>query len=389
MDFLYISPEFPPYSRQFIQRLARHGVRVWAVGEADFYDMPEDLRENLDWYVRADLEDPLAVRRAVEELLAAQTGLGQAPNIDRVESHNESWLRLEGFINAAFDVPGIRPEGLDRLKKKSAMKAVFRACGFPVAEGEVVGAVDHALTFARTLGYPVILKPDEGVGAGGIYRVESPAELEAMIPALPETYMLERFMAAPIVTFDGLADMAGRILFENALVYGDGVLDYVLGKDTFFYVTRRIPHDLLQAGRRLVEAFEIRGKFFHFEFFRVEAAYYPIEINCRPPGGAILDMMNFSADVDLYDAYARMVQGKTVELPKEKKYYCCYVGRRERAYAMTHDEIMAAFGGALCAFEENPPIFQQAMGRYRYILRSAAEKEIRHMAERILEPLQG
>jgi hypothetical protein len=29
------------------------------------------------------------------------------------------------------------------------------------------------------------------------------------------------------------------------------------------------------------------------------------------------------------------------------------------------------------------------MGRYRYILRSAAEKEILHMAERILEPLQG
>ena len=51
--------------------------------------------------------------------------------------------------------------------------------------------------------------------------------------------------------------------------------------------------------------------------------------------------------------------------------------------------VIAAFGGALCAFEENPPIFQQAMGRYRYILRSAAEKEILHMAERILEPLQG
>jgi predicted ATP-grasp superfamily ATP-dependent carboligase len=389
MDFLYISPEFPPYGRQFIQRLARHGVRVWALGEADFYDMPEDLRENLQWYVRANLKDLIAVRRAVEELLAAQTSLGQSPNIDRVESHNESWLRLEGYINAAFDVQGIRPKGLDRLKKKSEMKTVFRACGFPVAEGMIVGSIDHALSFARTLGYPVILKPDEGVGAGGIYRVESPEELEAIVPTLPEIYMLERFMAAPIVTYDGLTDAAGHVLFENSLVYGDGVLEYVLGKDTFFYVTRDIPHDLLRTGRRLVEAFEIRGKFFHFEFFRVNQTYYPIEINCRPPGGAILDMMNFSADLDLYEAYARMVQGKTVELPKEKKYYCCYLGRRERDYAMTHDAVIAAFGGALCAFEENPPIFQQAMGRYRYILRSAAEKEILHMAKRILEALQA
>jgi hypothetical protein len=63
--------------------------------------------------------------------------------------------------------------------------------------------------------------------------------------------------------------ISGDILFENSLIYGDGVLDYILGKDTFFYVSRDIPHKLSRIGRQLAKLFDIRRKFFHFEFFIV------------------------------------------------------------------------------------------------------------------------
>lgn len=384
MDFLYLSPEFPPYSRMFIQCLRRRGARVWGIGEADFYAMAQPLRQCLAWYVRTDLNDAGAVRQAVESLLSVQARMGLSPRFDRVESHNEQWLRLESTINAIFDIPGIRPETLDRIKKKSAMKAVFVSHGFPVAEGELVRSAAHGRQLARHLGFPLILKPDEGVAAGGIYRVENPENLEAALARLDTPYLMERYIDAPIVTYDGLTDGNGRVIFENSLVYGDGVLAYVLGEDPFFYVNRRISPDLAAAGRRLVEAFAIREKFFHFEFFRTAADYYPIEINCRPPGGPILDMMNFSADVDLYDAYARMVFGEQVALPAEKKYYCSYLGRRDRDYAMSHAAVVDACGAALVDFAENPPLFQLVMGRYRYILRSPAEDWIRQMAERIL-----
>lgn len=380
MDFLYLSPEFPPYSRMFIQCLNRRGIRVWGIGEADFYALDEPLRRSLRWYLRTDLDDPGLVRQAAESLLAVQARLGQDPRFHRVESHNEQWLGLEAMINAAFDLPGIRPENLHRIKKKSAMKAVFTACGLPVAEGGLVRSLSHGHELARRLGFPLILKPDEGVGAGGIYRIENATDLEAALARLEAPYLLERCIDAPIVTYDGLTDQQGRVVFENSLVYGDGVLAYVLGEDPFFYVNRRIEPDLSGTGRRLVAAFDVRAKFFHFEFFRIGGQYYPIEINCRPPGGPILDMMNFSADVDLYDAYARMVLGEAVALPAEKKYYCAYLGRRERDYAMSHEAVCSAYGGELVDSGENPPLFQPAMGRYRYILRSPREDRIRRMA---------
>ena len=384
MDFLYLSPEFPPYSRMFIECLNRRGVRVWGIGEADFHAMVEPLRQSLRWYVRTDLNDPVAVRQAVESLLAVQARLGLSPRFDRVESHNEQWLRLEAMINAAFDIPGIHPEALDRIKRKSAMKAVFASCGLPVAEGGLVRSAAHGHELARSLGFPLILKPDEGVGAEGIHRVENPADLEAALARLDAPCLMERCIDAPIVTYDGLTDGQGRVIFENSLVYGDGVLAYVLGEDPFFYVNRRIDPDLALAGRHLVAAFGIRAKFFHFEFFRVGGDYWPIEINCRPPGGPILDMMNFSADVDLYDAYARMVLGEAVALCEEKKYFCVYLGRRERDYTLSHEAVVDAYGAALVDFGENPPLFQPAMGRYRYILRSPCEDRIRRMAEQVL-----
>ena len=54
-------------------------------------------------------------------------------------------------------------------------------------------------------------------------------------------YLMEEFIDAKIVSYDGLVDRNGRILFENSLVYGDGVLEYVLGKDTFFTLTAASP----------------------------------------------------------------------------------------------------------------------------------------------------
>ena len=387
MEILYLSPEFPPNYANFILQLDRLGANVWALGEADFFGMPPALRAAMRYYVRTDLGSPPAVKEALERLLDAKTARGTARRFDLVESHNEIWLGLEATINAWLEIPGLRPGDLERIKKKSAMKRQFAACGLPTARGERIESAAHARRLADRIGFPLILKPDEGVGAGQIHTVHDPNQLAALLPTLEADYVMEEFVDAPIVSFDGLVDGEGRLLFENSLVYGDGVLDYVRGKDTFFYVRRRIPEGLSAVGRRLVEAFAIRRKFFHFEFFIVGDAYLPIEINCRPPGGAILDMMNYSVDDDLYAAYARMVTGHgDVALPSEKRYYCAYAGRRDRDYALSHDRLVALLGDALVEFGENPPIFQAAMSRYRYIVRATDRDRLLAMVRDIQRP---
>ncbi len=376
MDILYISPEFPPNYANFTRQLHRAGVRVWAIGEAEFFTLLPDLRACIRWYGRTDLKNWRLAAQAVNELLEIKHAQGFEGTFDLVESHNEAWLRLEAFINERFEVPGITRREVDRFKKKSVMKRIFQEAGLRVARGAVVSTVQEATQLAGELGYPVFLKPNEGVGAGGAFRIDDAERLESVFPGLREDYLLEEYVDAPIVTYDGMTDAAGTVRFENTLVYGEGLTEYAQGKDTFFYVGRTIPESLRKIGRELVRRFDIRRKFFHFEFFQLGTDYVPIEINCRPPGGAIIDMMNYSMDGDLYRAWVRMLLDQPLELPDAKTYYVAYVGRKDRPHAIGHDELVARMGPRLVECARNPPLYWEVMGAQRYIYRSPEESDV-------------
>ncbi|MCU0592421.1 MAG: ATP-grasp domain-containing protein [Desulfobacterales bacterium] len=380
MDILYISPDFPPNFAHFVKHLHREGLRVWAIGEADFYSLPADLRACIRWYARADLNNWRKAEQAINELLEVKHAQGFEGAFDLVESHNEAWLRLEAFINERLVIPGITLREVDQLKKKSVMKRIFQESGLRVARGAIVSTVQEATRLAGELGYPVILKPNEGVGAGGTHRLDAQDRLEAVFEELRDDYLLEEFVEAPIVTYDGLTDQEGNILFENSLIYGEGLIEYAQGKDTFFYVSRRVPEALGHVGQSLAQRFDVRRKFFHFEFFKLAGDYMPIEINCRPPGGAIIDMMNYSIDGDLYRAWARMLMRRPLELPQAKKFVVAFVGRKDKPHALTHGQLVEQLGPRLVECAENPPLYWEVMGRFRYIFRCAAEAEAVELA---------
>jgi hypothetical protein len=160
-----------------------------------------------------------------------------------------------------------------------------------------------------------------------------------------------------------------------------------MGGDTFFYTQREIPSRLAAAGRDLVRRFKLRRKFFHFEFFDTPEGLMPIEINARPPGGAILDMMNYSADDDLYKSWATLVTKgpqDVIRTRAKKKFFVAYTSRRDHAWRHSHEEVLARFGSAMVEHGENPALFQQAMGRYRYLYRTEDMETITRVRDFIL-----
>jgi len=80
-----------------------------------------------------------------------------------------------------------------------------------------------------------------------------------------------------------------------------------------------------------------------------------------------------------------MIADVSVLIRPEKKYYVCYLGRRDRRYVRSHAEIMATHGHRLADHGENPSLYWEAMGRYRYIFRAATEAEIYEIAACVLE----
>jgi hypothetical protein len=235
--------------------------------------------------------------------------------------------------------------------------------------------------FARAHGYPLIVKPDVGVGAGGTVKVHGEPELDRALEHLAEGLVIEQFLCGELSSFDGLSDETGRIAFCTSHVFNDGIMEVVTGLGPMhYYSLRELPADVERAGRSAVEAFGIRGRFFHIEFFRLpDGGLRALEVNVRPPGGFTTDMMNFAADIDVYRLWARIVTGQSVPPePTERSHHVAHASRRyRRRYAWSHAELCERLGSLLVLHSEMAPALSGAMGDEVYLLRSPDLAELR------------
>lgn len=375
MNLVFISPNFPPNYGNFCRALKEEGVAAGGIGDCDFYAMPHELRDSLAWYCRVDsLYHYNNVRDAFAYL---QYRLGP---VSRVESLNEAWLETEARLRTEFGLPGHTAESVLTLRRKSLMKKVFAAAGVSSARWEKLTSVEAALSFAARVGYPVIVKPDAGVGADDTHKFHSETELRSFHGFLSgRNYIIEEFMRGGIVTFDGLAGPGGEPVFYTSHVYGQAPMDALHGQqDVFYYSLRDLPPDLYLAGLRLLKGFGIINGFFHFEFFRGEdGVLSAMEINARPPGGMTVDMFNYSADTDCYRLWARLMAQKPIPYGWERKHFTAFASRRYfRRYQYSNDEFLSRFGSYVAYHGPMPEGFANAMGDYGYILRAPVLDEV-------------
>lgn len=368
MNVVFLSPSFPPNYFHFCTALYERGVRVLGVGEAPKEELRPELREALRDYVQvSNLNDYDETLKALG-LLIHRYG-----RIDRIESHNEHLLGLEARLREDFNVVGQKPHDTDINRSKMGMKEVFIRNGIPCARGERVNTIKQVREFVELVGFPVVFKPDIGVGATRSVRVSNLDQLEDVLQSLPTGYIVEEYIKGELVSFDGLVDRDGVVIFSTAHEYSAGIMDVVNKQLQLNYVSKRkVPEPLELIGRRIVTAFDLRERFFHIELFRLEdGSYRPIEVNVRPPGGFTLDMMNYAADVDLYKVWAKVITGADLSRWRHqlKFHVACASRRFGRRYRLEHDALVAELGPLLLGHGPVPPAFSAAMGDYYYLLR--------------------
>lgn len=377
MNFVMISPHFPANFETFAVRLRESGFNTLGIADTPYEQLSEGLRNSLTEYYRVDnMEDYEQVYRAVG-YFAHKYG-----RIDRVESHNEYWLELDAKLRTDFNVSGYKTEDMLAIKTKAQMKEVFRKAGLKVAKGRVFKDDADARKLAKELKFPVIIKPNSGVGASDTYKIKSADELEAFFgyKNVHVEYIMEEFIEGDIVTFDGLTDKDGNIVFYSSLEYSEVVLDTVeKDNDMFYYVPREIKQDLVKLGEKCVEAFKVRERFFHFEYFRVKKTgeLMPLEINCRPPGGLTIDMWNYANDFDVFKEYANIV--------KENKFYSnithpwnvVYISRKaNKNYKHSIDEVCQKYAGNIISVQTVPGVFAKIMGEHGILARTETMEQM-------------
>lgn len=385
MNVIFLSPHFPVNHRHYCARLRERGVNVLGLADEPWERLSGEQQRSMTEYFRVeDLENYEAVYRAVAWLIHRHG------RIDRVESHAEHWMRTEARLRGDYAVPGRTLADLEPLQRKSVMKERFAAAGVPVARGRLLGTRAEAEAFLCEIGGPVVAKPDVGVGGTGAYRLDGPADLDLLEREKGNrAYFLEEFVDGVIVTFDGLVDAEGRIVFAGSLEYSVGVMEAIREeRDLYYFTHRTIPAELEACGRRAVESFAVRDGFFHFEFFRrPDGSHVALEANLRPPGAWSVDLFNHGAEVDLYADWADVVTRRECRPPGARPYHCCYAGRKNTLrHRLSHEEVLRRFAERIVFHTPVPRLFRGGMGDYAYIFRVADLEEMHGIARAILEP---
>lgn len=385
MNFVYLSPHFPPNYYQFCLNLHYLGANVLGLADEPYELLRPELRQALTEYYK--VSDMLNY----DELLR---GLGYFTHrygkIDRIDSHNEYWLEMEARLRTDFNIFGLNLNEIGRVKRKSLMKKTFEKAGVRTACGGIVQNLSQAKRLIDQTGYPVVAKPDIGVGAAKTYKIHNQTELKNFFEVKPDVeYIMEEFIQGKICSFDGLTDRDGNLVFYTAHEYSQGVMEAV-NDDLliYYYSLREIPADLEDAGRKVLKAFGVRERFFHFEFFRTneDPQIVALEVNMRPPGGMTTDMFNFANDIDIYKEWAHVVVHNRFTAKYERKYHCAYIGRKfNRRYAHSHEEVIRYLDSHLLHHEPVSGVFSAALGDYGFLVRSPELSEIFAMAQFIHE----
>jgi len=368
MKSVFLSPHFPPNFAYFSMRLKEAGATVLGLADEPYDNLSAELKASLTEYYRVnDMHD-------YDELVRAFGYLTHKHGkIDHLDSHSEYWLETEAKLRTDFNISGIKLDQIDKIKRKSEMKKVFTAAGLNPARGRVCRTDQELRDFLREIGFPVVAKPDIGVGAAKTFRINNERDVENYLrEKLPVDYIIEEFIDAKIITYDGLADANGNLVFSSSLRYSKGVMDAVNDDtDIYYYCVREIESAVEMAGLITLRAFDVRGRFFHFEFFLTENNQaIPLEVNIRPPGGLTVNMINYVFDFDCYKLWAQMVVNGISKQYRNRHYYVMYVGRKNRIqYARAHRKVVSEFKSLLMHHESIDPIFAAALGNYGYLLR--------------------
>ena len=393
-NFLFISPNFPENYWMFCRELKKNGLNVLGIGDQPYEELSQGLKDSLDEYYKvSSLENEEEVYRAVAFLIFKHG------RIDWLESNNEYWLERDARLRTAFHITsGFQEDDIPRIKYKSRMKEYYARVGIPTARYHLVDTMEGCRKFIEEVGYPVVVKPDNGVGASHTYRLENQEQLEEFMQTKEAdfSYIMEEFVFAEVNSYDAIIDSHGNPIFETGNVSPVSIMDIVNNEDNaIFYIVKELAGDTRQAGRATAKSFNVRSRFVHFEFFRLQKDHeglgrkgelVGLEVNMRPSGGFSPDMMDFACTTDVYKIWADMIAFDKTEMHPGERQYCAFAGRRDgKRFVLSHEAVMEKYRQNIRMEDRLPEVLADAMGNQIYIAVFPTRHEMENFFQDILK----
>ncbi len=313
MHVIFVAPHFPANQRRFVRALRDVGAHVTGVGEPSEQHLDHELRQLLDggWVQIGNVCDEGQLFGAVRAIQK------RGPWVDRLETVVEAHMLAAARVREATGIPGLPAQTVLRCRDKFEMKKYLLSKGFPCAAQAEVHHGDDARRFARTNGFPFVLKPRDGAGASGTVKVSDAHSLEVAIAERnldrgDAFWTAEDFIDGHEGFYDTLT-VGGRVVFETISHYYPRVLTAMRERfpNPYLVTTNRLDSPgyapLRALGQGVIAALDIGTSATHMEWFVGQKGLVFNEIGARPPGVNVWDLYAAANRFDIYRAWAEAV----------------------------------------------------------------------------------
>jgi hypothetical protein len=335
MRVVFLSPRYPPEMRQFTRGLAEVGCQVFGVGDGK----PEpEVARYLTGYLEVPslLDEDDVVRRVHEWVRGHQ--------IDRVLANWEPLVMTAARLRERFGLPGMSADAVRGFRDKQLMKERVAAAGLRVPRAQRVRSIADVWQALDVTGYPAIIKPISGAGSADTYKVGSRDEMQRTLPSMRhvEEAICEEFIAGEEYTYDTVC-IGGVPVFESVTQYMPNALEMRSQEwvSPIMLSVRDLdqPHIRrgIELGRGALKALGMGDGMTHMEWFLTKSGEVVFgEIACRSGGACVVDLMNYTNDVDLFREWARAVTHHKFEGSTNRKYNVGIVFKRAQGQGRIH-----------------------------------------------------
>lgn len=392
-NFIFISPEISKNYYKFCECLKKNGINVLGLSSAKESELNVQLKNCLTEYCQVpNMSNYDEVMRAVAYFTY------KYGKINWIESNNPNYLELDAKLRKDFNIStGVNSDDIEKYITRDGMKQYCRKSHIPTLRHAPVTTLNKALLFVERVGFPIVIKPDSINKSYKHYEIKTEKELNDFFnnTYLDQKYIMEELIKGDIITYDGICNSKGEVLVEACHV-APSIMNEVNNDDISYYTNIKVSNRLSAAGKKIIKGFDIKSRFFHFEFIKLSETkrglgkagrYVSLEANIRPAGGYTIDMINHANSIDIYQLWADMIAFDEIRHTYQgNKHYCVTASRRDgKKYLHTNDEIVEEYGKQIVMNERLPEAYAISMGNEMFTAKVQTLKQLENFVDFVLQ----
>jgi biotin carboxylase len=256
--------------------------------------------------------------------------LHAADPFDAVVTGCDFYLEAVSHVARALGLPGNDPRAVHLAYNKHLLREAQQRAGIPVPHFLATASLGAAEKFARSAGYPMVVKPVDLGGSELVRRVDDAEQLARAFQAALEQRTNSRGQArVPLVLLEELM-LGEEVSVETVTIAGETCVIGVTGKTVsgapaFIETLHMFPARLGAEERAAVEqaaVSSLRAIGYSHGLAHTEIKLTPtgprvVEVNPRMAGGHIPRIIELTTGVDLFDLTLRLARGQALtEVPE-------------------------------------------------------------------------